>query len=148
MNRYPSWLNSLVLVVFILGGILALPNIYNSVPSVQIVNTDGTDFDTLQLEEAIESLDGLRLTPIANYIEDGRAIILFKDPVDQASAGQRLRNRYNEQKSIAYTLTPNLPDWLRNLGIRPMSLGLDLRGGVYFLLEVDMETAIETRLTL
>ena len=148
MNRYPSWLNSLVLVVFILGGILALPNIYSSVPSVQIVNTDGTDFDTLQLEEAIESLDGLRLTPIANYIEDGRAIILFKDPVDQASAGQRLRNRYNEQKSIAYTLTPNLPDWLRNLGIRPMSLGLDLRGGVYFLLEVDMETAIETRLTL
>lgn len=148
MNRYPSWLNLLVVFVFILGGILALPNIYSSVPSVQLVNTDGTDFDALQLEEVMESLGNIKLTPIANYIEDGRAIILFKDPIDQTSAGQRLRNRYNEQRSIAYTLTPNLPDWLRNLGIRPMSLGLDLRGGVYFLLEVDMKTAIETRLTL
>jgi hypothetical protein len=49
MNRYPSWLNLLVVFVFILGGILALPNIYSSVPSVQVVNTDGTDFDALQL---------------------------------------------------------------------------------------------------
>ena len=148
MNRYPSWLNLLVLVIFLLGGILALPNIYSSVPSVQVVNADGSDFDEIQLQEVMESLGDIRLPPIASYIEDGRAIVLFEDPVDQTNAGQRLRNRYNERKSIAYTLTPNLPDWLRNIGIRPMSLGLDLRGGVYFLLEVDMKTAIETRLTL
>jgi preprotein translocase subunit SecD len=148
MNRYPSWLNFLVLFIFVLGGVLALPNIYSSVPSVQVVNADGSDFDEVQLQEIMESLGDIKLPPIASYIEDGRAIVLFEDPVDQAIAGKRLRNRYNEQKSIAYTLTPNLPDWLRNLGIRPMSLGLDLRGGVYFLLEVDMETAIETRLTL
>ena len=148
MNRYPSWLNILVLVVFMLGAILALPNLYSSVPSVQIANSNGIDFDDDQLQEVMDALGNIRLSPLANFIEDGRAIILFKNPEDQTTAGQRLRNRYSEQKSVAYTLTPNLPNWLRKLGIKPMSLGLDLRGGVYFLLEVDMDTAIASRLTL
>ena len=148
MNRYPSWLNILVLVVFMLGAILALPNLYSSVPSVQIANSNGIDFDDDQLQEVMDALGNIRLSPLASFIEDGRAIILFKDPEDQTTAGQRLRNRYSEQKSVAYTLTPNLPNWLRKLGIKPMSLGLDLRGGVYFLLEVDMDTAIASRLTL
>ena len=148
MNRYPSWLNILVLVIFMLGIVLALPNIYSSVPSVQIANSNGTDFDDDQLQEVVDAMGNIRLSPLASFIEDGRAIILFEDSEDQATAGQRLRNRYSEQKSVAYTLTPNLPNWLRKLGIKPMSLGLDLRGGVYFLLEVDMETAIESRLTL
>ena len=148
MNRYPSWLNILVVVVFMLGAILALPNLYSSVPSVQIANSNGIDFDDDQLQEVMDALGNIRLSPLANFIEDGRAIILFKNPEDQTTAGQRLRNRYSEQKSVAYTLTPNLPNWLRKLGIKPMSLGLDLRGGVYFLLEVDMDTAIASRLTL
>ena len=148
MNRYPSWLNILVLVVFMLGAILALPNLYSSVPSVQIANSNGIDFDDDQLQEVMDALGNIRLSPLASFIEDGRAIILFKNPEDQTTAGQRLRNRYSEQKSVAYTLTPNLPNWLRKLGIKPMSLGLDLRGGVYFLLEVDMDTAIASRLTL
>ena len=148
MNRYPSWLNILVVVVFMLGAILALPNLYSSVPSVQIANSNGIDFDDDQLQEVMDALGNIRLSPLASFIEDGRAIILFKDPEDQTTAGQRLRNRYSEQKSVAYTLTPNLPNWLRKLGIKPMSLGLDLRGGVYFLLEVDMDTAIASRLTL
>ena len=131
-----------------LGIVLALPNIYSSVPSVQIANSNGIDFDDDQLQEVVDAMDNIRLSPLASFIEDGRAIILFEDSEDQATAGQRLRNRYSEQKSVAYTLTPNLPSWLRKLGIKPMSLGLDLRGGVYFLLEVDMETAIESRLTL
>jgi preprotein translocase subunit SecD len=88
------------------------------------------------------------LKPSSKYIEDGRAIILFDDSKDQLIAGERLRNRYSDQKSVAYTLTPDIPTWFRNFGIQPMSLGLDLRGGVYFLLEVDMDTAINTRLTL
>jgi len=131
-----------------LGAILALPNLYSSVPSVQIANSNGIDFDDDQLQEVMDALGNIRLSPLASFIEDGRAIILFKDPEDQTTAGQRLRNRYSEQKSVAYTLTPNLPNWLRKLGIKPMSLGLDLRGGVYFLLEVDMDTAIASRLTL
>ncbi len=148
MNRYPSWLNLLVVLVFAFGCIYALPNVYKSVPSVQIANSDGTNIDEQQLQDVVDLLSAVRLSPITQYIEDGRAIILFDSADDQIIAGDRLRKRLSSQKSVAYTLTPHLPSWLRTLGIRPMSLGLDLRGGVYFLLEVDMETAINSRLTL
>ena len=148
MNRYPSWLNILVVLVFITGFVFALPNLYSSLPSVQIANADGSKMDNEQIDEAIDLIRTLDINPVAEYIEDGRAVILFSDPEDQLISGDRLRGRYLDSKSVAYTLTPNLPNWLRSVGIKPMSLGLDLRGGVYFLLEVDMETAINTRLTL
>ena len=148
MNRYPSWLNILVVLVFITGFVYALPNLYSSLPSVQIANADGSKMDNEQIDEAIDLIRTLDINPVAEYIEDGRAVILFSDPEDQLISGDRLRGRYLDSKSVAYTLTPNLPNWLRSIGIKPMSLGLDLRGGVYFLLEVDMETAINTRLTL
>tara|TARA_B100001057_G_C22869993_1_gene958297 strand:- start:6618 stop:8426 length:1809 start_codon:yes stop_codon:yes gene_type:complete len=148
MNRYPSWLNTLVVLVFITGFVFALPNLYSSLPSVQIANSDGSKMDNEQIDEAIDLIRSLDINPVTEYIEDGRAIILFSDPEDQLITGDRLRNKYQDSKSVAYTLTPNLPNWLRSIGIKPMSLGLDLRGGVYFLLEVDMETAINTRLTL
>jgi preprotein translocase subunit SecD len=148
MNRYPSWLNILVVSVFAIGVLLASPNIYESLPSVQIANTDGSDISEEQIQEIENLLSDIRLKPSSKYIEDGRAIILFDDSKDQLIAGERLRNRYSDQKSVAYTLTPDIPTWFRNFGIQPMSLGLDLRGGVYFLLEVDMDTAINTRLTL
>ncbi len=148
MNRYPSWLNILVVFVFAIGILLASPNIYESLPSVQIANTDGSDINEEQIQEIENLLSDIRLKPSSKYIEDGRAVILFVDSQDQLIAGERLRNRYSDQKSVAYTLTPDIPTWFRNFGIQPMSLGLDLRGGVYFLLEVDMDTAINTRLTL
>jgi len=148
MNRYPSWLNTLVVLVFITGFVFALPNVYSSLPSVQIANSDGSKMDNEQIDEAINLIRSLDINPVTEYIEDGRADILFSDPEDQLISGDRLRSRYQDSKSVAYTLTPNLPNWLRSIGIKPMSLGLDLRGGVYFLLEVDMETAINTRLTL
>ena len=148
MNRYPSWLNTLVVLVFITGFVFALPNVYSSLPSVQIANSDGSKMDNEQIDEAINLIRSLDINPVTEYIEDGRAVILFSDPEDQLISGDRLRSRYQDSKSVAYTLTPNIPNWLRSIGIKPMSLGLDLRGGVYFLLEVDMETAINTRLTL
>ena len=148
MNRYPSWLNILVVLAFITGFVFALPNVYSSLPSVQIANADGSKMDNEQVDEAINLIRALDINPVTEYIEDGRAVILFSDPEEQLISGDRLRDRYLDSKSVAYTLTPNLPNWLRSIGIKPMSLGLDLRGGVYFLLEVDMETAINTRLTL
>jgi preprotein translocase subunit SecD len=70
----------------------------------------------------------------------------FDSVTDQITAEERLRARYEREASIALTLAPKLPQWVRDLGLDPMSLGLDLRGGVYVLLEVDMATAIETRM--
>ena len=148
MNRYPAWLNLLVLSAFLLGTILALPNIYGSSPAVQMVNADNSVFTEQQLENVVDVLENMKITPEALYIDDGRGVIRFNNIDDQLKAGERLRNRLSSSSSVALTLAPKLPEWIRLLGLKPMSLGLDLRGGVYFLLEVDMDTAIQTRLTL
>jgi preprotein translocase subunit SecD len=148
MNRFPAWLNLLVLGILLLGCTLALPNIYGSVPAVQLVNADADDVTAAELERYVDALDDTSVTPEAAYIEDGRAVIRFGSVEDQIAASATLRERYAGETSVAQTLAPRLPAWVRGLGLQPMSLGLDLRGGVYFLLEVDMEAAIQTRLTL
>ena len=148
MNRYPAWLNLLVLGIILLGTILALPNIYGSSPAIQMVNADNSVFTEQQLENVVDVLENMKITPEALYIDDGRGVIRFNNIDDQLKAGERLRNRLSSSSSVALTLAPKLPEWVRLLGLKPMSLGLDLRGGVYFLLEVDMDTAVQTRLTL
>jgi len=148
MNRYPAWLNALVLVILMAGCLLALPNIYGSVDAVQIADNDGSAFDEARLGEFVRVVEGAGITPEASYLQDGRVVIRFHSSEDQEEAGQRLRDQYSRDANVAMTLAPKLPEWVRNLGLSPMSLGLDLRGGVYVLLEVDMESAIESRLKL
>lgn len=148
MNRYPAWLNSLVLGIFLLGIVLALPNFYGSVPAVQMVSADGNALNDARLAEFVENLEAVGITPEAAYLEEGRAVFRFENVKDQMEAGDRLREKFDKTASVALTLSPKLPDWLRAMGLHPMSLGLDLRGGVYFLLEVDMASAIQSRLTL
>ncbi len=146
MNRYPAWLNTLVLVVLMTGILFALPNIYGSVPAVQLADADGNAVTQEKLEDFVRTLEGEDITPEAFYLRDDRAVIRFLDEEDQQRAAERLRVRYGLDKNVALTLAPRLPDWVRTLGLNPMSLGLDLRGGVYVLLEVDMDTAIGNRM--
>jgi preprotein translocase subunit SecD len=148
MNRYPAWLNFLVLITLLAGFVLALPNIYGTVPAVQLASVDGRDYDDTKVAEVAALLQREELVPEDAYVEDGRVVLRFHEVDAQLAAGDLLRERYDRQASTALTLTPKLPAWVRGLGLKPMSLGLDLRGGVYFLLEVDMETAIESRLAL
>lgn len=148
MNRYPGWLNFLVLGILVLGCTFALPNIYGSAPAVQLVSAGEGDISDTQLDQFVQSLASSNITPEAAYIEDGRAVLRFARVEEQSAARDYLSEAYEGRASVAPTLAPRLPDWLRSLGLRPMSLGLDLRGGVYFLLEVDMESAINTRLSL
>ncbi len=146
MNKYPAWLNALVLAILLAGCLFALPNLYGSVGAVQIATNDGSPFEEQALDEFVRVVENADVTPEAAYIQDGRAVIRFDSSEDQQKAGERLRSAYSREANVATTLTPKLPAWVRNLGLNPMSLGLDLRGGVYVLLEVDMETAIEGRL--
>ena len=148
MNRYPTWLNFLVLIALLGGFVLALPNIYGTVPAVQLASVDGSDYDDAKVAEVVGLLQREDLVPEDAYVEDGRVVLRFHEVEEQLAAGDFLRERYDQQASTALTLTPKLPPWVRALGLKPMSLGLDLRGGVYFLLEVDMETAIASRLAL
>ena len=146
MNRYPLWLNVLVLGILMLGLLLALPNIYGSINAVQLAEIDGKPFAEERVERVVQVLESSDLAPDAAYLQDGRVVVTFTDVEDQTAAGELLRNRFASDSNVAITLAPDLPAWVRNMGLSPMSLGLDLRGGVYFLLEVDMETAIESRL--
>ncbi|MDH4047293.1 MAG: protein translocase subunit SecD [Gammaproteobacteria bacterium] len=146
MNRYPTWLNWLVLAILLIGILLAMPNIYGTVPAVQVANSDGRALDEMQIERFSAVLTELDIEAEAAYIEDGRVVFRFTSVEDQAAAGDSLRQSFLREATVALTLTPKLPAWIREIGLRPMSLGLDLRGGVHVLLEVDMADAIAKRL--
>ena len=146
MNKYPSWLNALVLAILLAGCLFALPNIYGSVEAVQIADNDGVAYDDSDLTEFVGIVGQAGIEPEAAYLQDGRAVIRFNTTEDQETAGARLKAAFPREANVATTLAPRLPDWIRNLGLSPMSLGLDLRGGVYVLLEVDMTTAIDSRM--
>ena len=148
MNRYPAWLNWLVLVIVLLGTILALPNIYGSAPAVQIASANGEAYGPEKISQVVRILEAGALSPEKAYLQDGRVVLQFNTAEEQQLSGERLRDRIGRDSSVALTLAPKLPDSIRNLGLQPMSLGLDLRGGVYVLLEVDMDAAIEKRLEL
>jgi preprotein translocase subunit SecD len=146
MNRYPAWLNTLVVIAISTAILFALPNIYGSVPAVQLANSNGDDTSAEQLSGYLRSLQNDGIEAEAAYISDDRAVIRFASVDDQQRAGERLRTQYDRQANVALTLAPKLPAWVRSLGLNPMSLGLDLRGGIYVLLEVDMDTAIGKRM--
>jgi preprotein translocase subunit SecD len=146
MNKYPAWLNVLVLVILLTGILLALPNLYGSVPAIQLADRLGEPVTETQLGEFVNTLGAEGVEPEAAYLRDDRAVLRFDSPEEQTTAGERLRDRYGRNLNIALTLAPKLPTWVRGLGLNPMSLGLDLRGGVYVLLEVDMASAIQKRL--
>ena len=146
MNRYPTWLSLLVLLVLVAGSLVALPNIYGSAPAIQLASKDGNGFGPNRISRVEQALGIEGIGAEAMYMQDDRIVIRFASNDDQEQAGAFLRDTFSADSNVAFTVAPKLPDWLRNLGLSPMSLGLDLRGGVYVLLEVDMESAIESRL--
>jgi len=146
MNRYPTWLNFLVLLILVMGTLIAMPNLYGSVPAVQLAQTDGNPFAENRVARVEQVLENAGIVPEATFIQDGRVVVRFFSSDDQEKAGELFRDSFSTDSNVAFTLAPKLPEWVRNFGLSPMSLGLDLRGGVYVLLEVDMDSAVESRL--
>ncbi len=147
MNKYPAWLNSLVVGILAAGCLLALPNMYGTADAVQVASSDGIAFELDALDEYRRVVEDAGVTPEAAYLLDGRIVLRFDSVTDQQIAGTSLRERYSRLANVALTKAPKLPGWVRDLGLSPMSLGLDLRGGVYVLLEVAMDDAINTRIS-
>jgi preprotein translocase subunit SecD len=146
MNKYPSWLNLTVLIVFLAGIFLALPNLFGTSGAVQVaVEGEGQVTETM-LAEYVRVIESSDLDVAEAWLSGGRGLLRFEEPGDQQVAADMLRERFEPDVTVALTLAPRMPAWMRNLGLKPMSLGLDLRGGVYVLLEVDMATAISNRM--
>lgn len=146
MNRYPAWINLLVAASVAIGLLFAAPNFFGDDPAIQISRVDGAALESPESDLFVQLLEDENIGQISAFLDDGRALIRFNLVEDQLKASDLLRQELGRSYVVALTLAPRTPDWLRALGLRPMSLGLDLRGGVHFLFEVDMEAAIAQRL--
>jgi preprotein translocase subunit SecD len=146
MNRYPAWLNLTVLFIFLAGVFMALPNLYGTSGAVQVAAEAEEGVSETMLAEYVRVLESRGLDVAGAWVDDGRALLRFESGSDQQVAADILRERFEPDVNVALTLAPRMPEWMRSLGLDPMSLGLDLRGGVYVLLEVDMATAISNRM--
>jgi preprotein translocase subunit SecD len=146
MNRYPVWKNLLVVGVMLFGAIVALPNLYGEDPALQVSRDSGAAMVELEINQVELILDDAAIDNTGVFEESGRTLVRFASVESQLKASDQLRQELGKGYVVALTLAPRTPAWLRNLGLRPMSLGLDLRGGVHFLFEVDVDAAVEQRL--
>ena len=142
LNRFPLWKNLLVVAVVLVGLVFALPNIYGDAPAVQVTAETGQPLDQAALERVIGILEARQIAHGPAYLEDGRVTVRFPDVEEQLRALDLVREQLGRGYVAALTLAPRTPAFLRSVGLKPMSLGLDLRGGVHFMYEVDMEAAI------
>jgi preprotein translocase subunit SecD len=142
MNRYPSWVNWLVLAIMVLGTLFALPNAFPDDPAVQISRPDREPVTATALTELETALRDAGIEFISSALEENSAVIRFADFDVQLRAGDLLGDAFPAY-TVAQTLAPRTPQWLRALGLRPMNLGLDLRGGVHLVFQVDLDGAIQ-----
>ena len=142
LNRFPLWKNLMVILVVAIGALYALPNIYGEDPAVQISGTRGQEANTQTLSDVQGLLTANQIEPKSIVLENGSILARFNNTSDQLLAKDKIAERLGNQYSTALNLAPATPAWLSSIGGTPMKWGLDLRGGVRFLMEVDMNTAL------
>jgi preprotein translocase subunit SecD len=140
VKPYARWKYILLIVTVALGALYALPNLFGEEPSVQVSLRSGEPLPPAFTEQAGAALSGAGLASTgADTIEGTRHVVRFADEAQQLRAAETLQRELGNRYVIALDLAPRTPAWLRAIGGRPMALGLDLRGGVHFLIEVDVE---------
>ena len=146
MNQYPTWKNLLVLVSGLIGIGFALPNFYGEDPALMIAKENGLTFSQAEIEEIDKFLtdDGSLFRTIEE--KDGDVLIRFDNVEDQIQASDKVRAFLGRFSTVALTFAPNVPGFIDAMDMKPMSLGLDLRGGVYFQFQVDLNAAVQQRL--
>ncbi|MEE8528270.1 MAG: protein translocase subunit SecD [Gammaproteobacteria bacterium] len=142
MNEYPLWKNLLVIFVVLFGALFATSNLYGEDPAVVIGLGNEAPIDEATMTRTGNSLEQQGIPYTSMFLDSDRMVVLFADEGEQLRAADHLRTQLGSDYVVALTLAPQTPAWLRAMGLKPMSLGLDLRGGVHFLFEVDLEGAI------
>jgi len=146
INQYSIWKNLMIVIVIAIGTLYALPNLYGDDPSVQI-SMRGTPMDELAAENVENVLKQGLFKGYRFEFQNGRVLIRFTDTEKQIKARDYLKDNLDKKHIIALNLAPATPEWLRSLNAEPMYLGLDLRGGVHFLMQVDMDAAVKQVMT-
>jgi len=149
VNKFSIYQYLLILVILVVGSIYALPNLYPTQPSIQVAYTDsGRSADQSLLNELEDILQDSKTEYEDIFLRENKIVIKFEDVDTQLSSKTILQNTLLDKVIIALFLEPSTPQWLKDLGANPVKLGLDLSGGVHFLLEVDIDTAQQGRLEL
>lgn len=143
LNRYPLWKYLMVVFAIAISALYALPNIYGEDPAIQVTGARGASVDMSTLDAVTKALDAAHLSHQSIALENGSILVRFKDTDTQISARDVIGEALGSDKIVALNLAPATPGWLESIGAAPMKLGLDLRGGVHFLMEVDMDAAME-----
>jgi preprotein translocase subunit SecD len=142
LNRYPLWKYIMLIVVLLVGLLYALPNLYGEDPAVQVTGARGSaasEQTLVQIQNALKQ-DNIQSKSLA--LENGAILARFANTDVQLRAREAIMQALGENYVVALNLAPATPTWLAMLAAEPMKLGLDLRGGVHFLMEVDMDTAL------
>ncbi|MDC0981422.1 protein translocase subunit SecD [Candidatus Pseudothioglobus singularis] len=138
MNHYAGWKNALIVFFLFISTLYAIPNLYGSDLAIQITGTGDYVVQEKDLKSINETLSENSVDYKSAIIENNNVLIRFSDSKSQLTSKALLKDSLNRNYVVALNLAPSIPQWLSSLGGRAMSLGLDLRGGVHFLLEVDM----------
>ncbi len=146
INRFPLWKYLLIFVVVFAAFIYAAPNLYGEYPAVQIVGSNATVVDDNTIKKAIDTLKNANIAYQDVQQQHQAALFRFKSTDVQLKAKEVLQNALGENYLVALNLAPATPAWLKYFGAVPMKLGLDLRGGIHFLLQVDVDTVLQQRL--
>ena len=147
MNRFSIWTYTFILMVLSIGLIYSLPNLYPAKPAIQIAYTDsGKSADQILLNQVQDILEDQSIGVESVGLKDNNIIAKFNSFDDQLAGKAALQKTLLDQAIVALNLEPSTPQWLRDIGGGPLKLGLDLSGGVHFLLEVDIDSALENRL--
>lgn len=146
MNQYPLWKNLLIAAVIVIAGLYAMPNLYDDDFAVQVSSGRYGKVDLELMAKAETALKAESVEYKRAELEDDRLLIRFADAGTQLKAKDVLQTAVNGDYIIALNLAPTTPAWLAGIGGEPMNLGLDLRGGVHFLMEVDMDAALKKAL--
>ena len=147
MNRFSIWTYAFILMVLSIGVIYSLPNLYPAKPAIQIAYTDsGKSADQILLNQVTEILEDRSVVVESVGLKDNNIIAKFNSFDDQLAGKAALQRVLLDRAVVALNLEPSTPQWLRDIGGGPLKLGLDLSGGVHFLLEVDIDSALDNRL--
>ena len=146
MLRFPLWKHALVAAVIIAAGVYALPSAYSKSPVIQIRAAGNAAVNAETLDQTRDALAAAALTPASLALEGGAIYALFDEAEDQVAARAVIADALGNKYVAAYNTLSTAPQWLRTVGAKPLALGLDLRGGVFFLLQVDLDFAAQKRL--
>ncbi len=142
LNKYPLWKTLMVAFIVALGALYATPNLYGEDPAVQVKGLRGVEANVATLDTIKGHLSANNIDYASIVLEKGQVLTRFRNPEDQLKARDMLDDNLGKQYSVALNLTPATPAWLASIGGTPMKRGLDLSGGVSFLMEVNMKEAI------